>query len=289
MLGYPKLAYYLLRPRTVFLRCATHGLGDNLLLSVVLPWLRQAYPDHKIVVETRWPELFRNNPYADWVTDRHMKTTARHIKPKYHIDSDTTTSICRQLMKWVGAEGERFPEIFLTPDEVEKIERRFPFVFVTVAPRGKTTFAANRKEWGFENFQQLRDLVPGVRFVQVGVASDPLLEHVVDGRGLTARETAAAMRRSLFFVGLEGGLMHLAKAAGGKAIIIYGGFLRPEISGYAGNINIYAPVACSPCFHSDYHHEVCDSMKCMKSITPEMVLERMRAWLPRATGREGGS
>ena len=89
MWSYLRLAYYLLRPRTIFVRCATHGLGDNLLISAVLPYLRKKHPNHKIIVETRWPELFRNNPNADWVTDRHMKTTKRHIKPKYHVHQHT--------------------------------------------------------------------------------------------------------------------------------------------------------------------------------------------------------
>jgi ADP-heptose:LPS heptosyltransferase len=287
MWGYPRLAYYLLRPRTVFLRCATHGLGDNLLLSAVLPWLREKYSGHKIVVETRWPALFKNNPYANWVTGLHMKTTARHIKPKYHIDRETTTSIYRQLMKWVGASGEGYPEVFLSADEIARAERQFPFDFVTICPKGKTTFAANRKEWGFDNFQDLRNMMSDTRFIQVGTPADPLLENVVDCRHLPVRRTAAVIRGSHFFIGLEGGLMHLAKAVGREAAIVYGGCIRPEVSGYAENLNIYQSTDCSPCFHSDYHHEDCETMVCMKSITPQMVLERLRAW-QRSGSQAGG-
>jgi len=284
MWSYLRLAYYLLRPRTIFVRCATHGLGDNLLLSAVLPYLREQNPGHKIIVETRWPELFQNNPNADWVTDRHIKTTGRHIKPKYHVDGNTDVPIYRQIMSRVGSDREGFPEMFLAPDEIAEIEEVFPFEFATICPKGKTTFCANRKEWGLENFQGLRDLMPEVSFLQVGIPSDPLLKNVTDGRYLTARQTAAAMRRSHFFVGLEGGLMHLAKAVGCRAVIIYGGFIRPEISGYDENLNIYAPVDCSPCFHSDYSHDECTTMDCMKAITPEMVLERVRSEFPECTG-----
>jgi ADP-heptose:LPS heptosyltransferase len=280
MWSYLKLAYFLVRPRTVFLRCATHGLGDNLLLSAVLTCLRETYPYHKIVVETRWPELFRNNPGVDWVTDRHMKTTSRHIKPKYHVDSDTGISIYMQIMRRAGCDREGFPEMFLTRDEIAWIEKAFPFEFVTTCPKGKTTFCANRKEWGVENFQRLRDLMPEVRFLQVGLPSDPLLEKVIDGRHLKVRQTAAAIRKSLFFIGLEGGLMHLAKAVGRRAVIIYGGFIRPEISGYNENLNIYTPVDCSPCFHSDYGHDECSTMECMKAITPKKVVERIQAEFP---------
>lgn len=273
MWPYLKLIYYLLNRRTVFLRCATQGLGDNLLLSAVLPYLRHKYSARPLVVETRWPELFKHNPNADWVTHLHMKTTARHIKPKYHIDCETRDSLYTQLMSKVGAEGEGFPEIFLTDEEVAEIGRRFPGEYWTICPKGKTTFCANRKEWGVENFQRLRDLMPGLRFVQIGMPSDPLLDNVVDGRGLSVRQTAAAIRKSRCFVGLEGGLMHLTKAVGGRAVIIYGGFIRPEVSGYSENLNIYSPVSCSPCFHSDYSHDECKTMECMRAIRPEGVLE----------------
>jgi ADP-heptose:LPS heptosyltransferase len=276
MWSYLRLAYYLLSRRTIFLRCATHGLGDNLLLSAVLPYLREQHPEKRIIVETRWPELFLHNPNADWVTELHMKTTGRHIKPKYHVDRETRDSIYRQIMSKVGAEGEGFPEVFLTEAEITEIERRFPFEYVTICPRGKTTFCANRKEWGPANFQRLRDLMPEVEFIQIGIPTDPLLENVVDGRHLTARQSAAAIKKSSLFVGLEGGLMHLARAVGRRSVIIYGGFIKPEISGYLENVNVYRAVPCSPCFHSDYRHDQCETMECMKAITPEMVLELMK-------------
>jgi ADP-heptose:LPS heptosyltransferase len=286
MWDYVRLVYYLLKRQTFFLRCSTFGLGDNLLLSALLPELRRRYPSRPIVVETRWPELFLNNPYPDWVTGRHIKTTPRHIKPKYHVDLETDVSIYRQLMGKIGADRESAPELYLTDREIAGAQSAFPFEYVCVCPVGKTTFCANRKEWGLENFQILRDLMTETRFVQVGLPGDPLLDGVVDARHLSVRMTAAAMRNSLFFLGLEGGLMHLAKAVGRRAVVIYGGMIRPDISGYAENINIYQAVDCSPCFHSDYAHTPCESMKCMKAITPQMVYDRIREEFMEAGERE---
>jgi len=284
MFSYFKLLYYLLRPNTVFVRRTSNGLGDNLLLSAILPELRRQHPDRKIVVETPWPELFKNNPHVDWVTDKHMKTTSRHIRPKYHVDENTAVPICDQVMSYVRKQDTGFPELYLSEEEVNRVGERFDFSYVTVCPTGKTAFCANRKEWGIDNFQVLRGLLHDYRFVQIGLPSDPILEDVIDGRDLSVRGTAAAIRNSLFFLGLEGGLMHLAKSAGKRSVIIYGGFIRPELSAYEENLNIYQPVACSPCFHSDYPHEPCESMVCMKSITPEMVYDMMkREFLARVT------
>ena len=286
MWDYVRLIYYLLKPQTLFLRCSTYGLGDNLLLSALLPELRRQNPSKTIVVETRWPELFRNNPYPDWVTGRHIKTTERHLKPKYQVDHETDVSIYRQLMRKIGADRESTPEFYLKDRETAEAERLFPFDYVAVCPVGKTTFCANRKEWGLGNFQTLRDLMPDIRFVQIGVPGDPLLENVIDARHLDVRMTAAVIRNSLFFLGLEGGLMHLAKAVGRRAVIIYGGMIRPDISGYAENVNIYQAADCSPCFDSDRAHKPCESMKCMKAITPQMVYDRIREEFIEAGRRE---
>jgi ADP-heptose:LPS heptosyltransferase len=279
MVPYLRLIYYLLRPDTAFVRRPSNGLGDNLLLSMVLPELRKQHPDRKIVVETPWPELFANNPGADWVTDKHLKTTRRHIKPKYHVDEATRTSIYEQVMACVGERRKAQPVLYLTDAETMRIRKLYPFPYIAFCPTGERDFFANRKEWGLPKFQQLRDLLADIQFVQIGVAGDPLLERVIDGRDLTVRETAAAISNSLLFLGLEGGLMHLARSVGSRSVIIYGGLVRPEISAYDENVNVYNGVPCSPCFHSDRRHEPCESMACMKGISPRQVFDMITSQL----------
>jgi ADP-heptose:LPS heptosyltransferase len=274
-----KLLWYLARPKTIFLRRTSNSLGDNLVMSSILPDLRMKYPDHKIVVETPWKELFRNNPYADWVTDRHFMTTDRHIKPRYHVDETTTVSVFEQTARYAGKGRGGAPQIYLSGEEIAQAASRFPGDYITICPVGLQDFFANRKEWGLARFQRLRDLLSDYRFVQIGLPTDPLLDGVSDFRRVGVRETAAAIRNSLFFIGLEGGLMHLTRAVGKRAVIIYGGLLKPEITGYAENLNVYNAAACSPCFHSDYRHEPCASMECMEGIRPEAVHELIRARL----------
>jgi len=254
----------------------SNGLGDNLLLSILFPHLRKKYPRYKIVVETPWKELFKNNPYIDWVTDKHFKTTKRHIKPKYYVDKNTKTSFIEQIMSYIGENKRGFPELYLTKNEIESIKRQFPFPYITICPVGKTVFSANRKEWGIDKFQELINLLTDYKFIQVGLNTDPLLENVIDGRYKSIRKTAAIIFNSMFFIGLEGGFMHLSKAVGKKSVIIFGGYIHPKISGYDENINIYTSLDCAPCYCSDTPHKPCDSMKCMKAITPQMVYEKIQ-------------
>ena len=67
--------------------------------------------------------------------------------------------------------------------------------------------------------------------------------------------------------------MHLAKSVDTPSIIIYGGVISPEVSGYKENENIYIKEDCSPCFRSDKPLDVCDSMKCMKKITVQYIID----------------
>ena len=274
-----KLLYYLIRPKTIFLKQGSHALGDNLFISILLPHLRKKYPHHKIVVETLWKDLFENNPYPDWITDKHFKTTKRHIKPKYHIHKETKISIYNQIMNYVGNTHKDFPKLYLSETEIKNINKRYPFQYIAICPVGKQKFSANRKEWGINNFQKLRNLLSNFNFIQIGILTDPILENVIDARELSVREAAAVIYNSSFFIGLEGGFMHISKAVNKKSVIIYGGFMRPEITAYDNNINFFNHVDCSPCFDSDVRLKYCDSMKCMKGITPETVYNKIKTYL----------
>jgi len=271
--GFIKLVYYLLRPKVIFLMRTSHGMGDNLLLTMLLPILRKKKPDHKIVVETFWPDLFRNNPDADWVTDQHLKTTRRHIKPTYKVDTTTTVSIYEQMTAYTGEQVKAAPKIYLDKGERDKAQSKYGSGYIVVCPVGKATFTANRKEWGLHNFQQLYDLLDQYSWVQIGAKDDPLLSGCQDARGLPIRESAAVLSQARLFVGLEGGLMHLARSVDTPAVIIYGGFIKPEVSGYDDQVQIYQKVHCSPCFDSHHKHSFCDTMICMKAIAPQDVLD----------------
>jgi ADP-heptose:LPS heptosyltransferase len=279
MLSYLKLFYFLIRPQVIFVRRISNALGDNILLTALLPGIRKKWPQHKIVLETPLPEIFQNNPNVDWMTTKHIKTTKRHIKPKYTIINGNEPNLIAQMYSHIGLNCTSTPQFFLTLGERRFAKERFAFPYITICPVGKTTFSGNRKEWGFENFKKLIILLSDFRFVQIGLYEDDLLPDVEDARGLSIRATAAVIANSLLFVGLEGGLMHLAKSVGKASIIIYGGYIRPEISGYTNNLNIHTPVDCSPCYSSEKASPDCPVMICMKQIKPGSVYRQITKFL----------
>jgi len=276
MFDYLKFIYYLLRPKVRFIRRTSDAMGDNLLLSVSLQGLRQKYPKHRIIIESKWKDLFINNPNVDWVTKYHISTTSRHLLPKYKIVKDTTFSIYQQISSYVSKDRIFYPEMFLKKEEIQNAQKKYSFPYISICPQGKSTFSANRKEWGFDKFQQLRNYFPTIKFVQIGSKTDKLLNNTLDARGLKIRESASIIKNSLFFIGLEGGLMHLAKAVEKRSVIIYGGFILPEISQYEENLNIVNLVDCSPCFSSEEPHLDCLNKKCMNKISAEFVFEEIK-------------
>ncbi len=280
-LNYVRLAYYIIRPKTIILRRFSRGLGDNIMLSMLLPGIRAKYPLHKIIVETPWPALFIGNPNIDWVTDLHIVTTGKHLKPRYRVTPSTKESIYKQLGQSIGGIETRRPEVFLSNDELDSVRLGLPSSYIVVCPIGKMGLTANRKEWGVERFQQLCELLKAFAIVQVGNQADPLLSGVIDRRGLDIRETAAVLKHARLFIGLEGGLMHLSEAVGVRAAIIYGGFILPEISAYKDQLTFYHRSPCSPCFDSNRMLPPCESMECMEPITPSVVFDalRMKGWL----------
>ena len=278
MFEYLKLIYYYLRPRTIIIRRISNAMGDCLLLSIALQGIRKKFPNYKIIIECKWSELFLNNPLVDWVTSKHITMTKRHIKPKYHILPSTTDSIYKQISQYTGLDGIFFPEIYLTNSEIEEVAQKFPIPYIAICPVGKAKFSANRKEWGAENFQKVVDNFPTIKFVQIGTVENSLLQNVIDARGLTIRKSAAVIQNARFFIGLEGGVMHLAKAVDTPSVIIYGGFINPELSQYKDNLNIINLVDCSPCFSSEEKHTDCPTMKCMKAIYAEDVCRKIKEY-----------
>jgi hypothetical protein len=94
------------------------------------------------------------------------------------------------------------------------------------------------KAWLPERWQQLADRFPG-RFVQVGWGDFRRLDGVEIAVTHTPRLAAAVLKHSLAYVGPEGGLHHMAAALERPAVVLFGGFISPENTGYDTHRNLF--------------------------------------------------
>lgn len=167
-------------------------------------------------------------------------------------------------------------EVFLLPEEEQWAARHFvtePFVLIEPSiPHFKAM--ARNKQWPVGYYQQLTDLLIKAGYSVVQFRYNPPfgpgnILHSTDVLDTPSfRHSLALMRRAKFYVGPEGGMHHGAAAVGTPAVVIFGGYISPDITGYAHHYNHY--VGGEPCGR----FEVCQHCaEALASITVEQVFE----------------
>ena len=152
--------------------------------------------------------------------------------------------------------------------------------FVIVEPHAALwkTVSSN-KTWPADRFQAVVEMLraDGHDMVQLeyhGVTTR--LRGVRRVETQNFRQALAVLRRAALIIVSEGGLHHGAAAVSTPAVVLFGGFIPPQIMGYDGHVNLAAAgPACgrfTPCQHCE---------KAIRSITVESVLDAARGLLAR--------
>lgn len=131
---------------------------------------------------------------------------------------------------------------------------------------------------------QLRRDWPQARVVQIGLSatSEALAEadlNLLDRTSLA--EVTALLRGALFHIDNEGGLVHLARAVGTRAAVVFGP-TPGAFFGYPGNLNLDPPT-CGDCWWlSPTWMERClrgdELPRCMARQAPQDVAGRILRW-----------
>jgi hypothetical protein len=147
--------------------------------------------------------------------------------------------------------------------------------FVVVAPFLKATAAVN-KDWGAENWEKaieglkipVYQLMQTDKFTAIRGARPWVTPHF--------RQAAAVIARAKLVLCNEGGTHHMAAAMGRPAVVIFGAFIDPQITGYALHRNISVETREGFCGNFD----ACAHCRlALKSITPQLVRENINELL----------
>jgi ADP-heptose:LPS heptosyltransferase len=255
-------------------------LGDDLMCSVVACELKKR-GTRKVWQLTELAELYIGNPYViavppDQRIRRFCNIFGKHCHDLWYPHPPPMHLIATMCAA-VGIQGqiELWPRIFLSNKE-ERAGKVVPREQITIqASSLGASWPVRNKQWPFERFQAVANaLKHDFDLVQIGALSDPQLAGALDLRGkTTARQAAAVLSSSRIFIGLEGGLMHLARAAECRSVIVYGGRVLPSQTGYSGNENLQWEGACAPCWQRD----TCNFDRiCLQEISTEAVVSA--AW-----------
>jgi ADP-heptose:LPS heptosyltransferase len=271
--------------------------GDDLLCTALLRELRKR-GTKTIWMMSNHPELFRGNPDVARVVPvvgkyerfaHRLRLNYRYLEySAFTPGSDRTPPPARhiiaELCARLGLEGtvDLRPILNLAAEELDAAASAEGKVCIQSSGLA-ALFPMRNKQWPAERYQEVVAALRGeCEFIQIGAESDPLLEGVRDLRGKTGkRETAALLARSQLFIGNVGFAMHLARAVECPSVILYGGREAPWQSGYTGNVNLYSPEPCAPCWRINE----CDFDRiCMTRLTAPQVVEAVRALLSRSRG-----
>jgi hypothetical protein len=264
------------------------GLGDHLLCTAVLHELRQRGQDG-IWIMSDYPELFAGSDHAERVVpvgdkyENFMRVWRRRVPYLFYalfdgLDQDVPPP--RHIIAELCARAEVTGSIALRPylkltcaEKAEKSWARGCIVIQSSVMSAK--YPMLNKQWDPERFQRVVDaLYDEFEIVQLGLPTDPELQHVKDLRGVTSvRQSAAILHNARLYIGGVGFLMHLARAVECPSVIVYGGREAPWQSGYVCNVNLYTPLPCAPC----WRRNTCDfDRKCMRDIQAEDVVRGVR-------------
>jgi hypothetical protein len=175
------------------------------------------------------------------------------------------------IERWHGARSifnfkhrARAGKVYLTKEELEfnKLEGDY----IIIAPNLKLTASPN-KQWGFAKFQELVNQT-NYRFIQLYQDGERLLSGVEHIKTPSARLALSIIKGAKLVIANEGGSHHMAASMDVPAVVFFGSFTSPEVTGYKEHINFTVKNA-----HYCGNWEVClECQKSMAKITVDVVL-----------------
>mgnify|MGYP006278660725 CR=1 FL=1 len=246
------------------------GLGDDLMVTGEA---RNAFikVNRKIAVmldrkRQRWSEVFKNNPYMATPSEVRSGAKVFWLGPdagrRYMIKQDLHRRYWTNIGPTVG-------QLFFTDEErnYAKAEKeRLGDNIVFIEPNIKSIASPN-KDWGWDRWRTLVNLLPNVNWVQIaksGYKILPGVSNVVNPPSF--RKAAALLSHSDLCVLPEGGLHHACAVVNKKAIVIFGGYISPVQTGYPIHVNIFT--GGTPCGMKTRCAHCKDAMN---KITPEII------------------
>jgi len=243
------------------------GLGDEMMAAGEAQAMSAQMGGHKVTIcdkkgAPRWHPIWAGNP-----------AIAQTIGPGTGL----------QLINGPGArpyierhDSERFvwrdyKPIRANLDAFLTGARRIARPYVVIEP-GLKASASTNKQWPRDRWHDVVARLPDISFVQIGAAE---IDVLVGATAYTTPGLGSAinvMSQALAYVGHEGGLHHMAAAVGIPAVVLFGGFIAPSVTGYGYHHNIFTGrEACGnrgPCNHC---------AAAMSAITVDRVVDAIRS------------
>ena len=237
------------------------GYGDALMATGEVKLLRKN-TDMKFVIgdgiRSYWSPIFDNNPFI--IRGSQIKSSQDVIWVKNYEFNRPYRRYGKNLdpdkYNWNHNHKASPGELFFTNEEEsfsEKIKETIINKYgkkklIFVEPHVKKRRGFENKDWGFSKWQEvIYRLSDKYLFIQTTYDKRKVLKNVINIHGIDFRYACALMKITDLFIGTEGGMHHAAAALNKKAVVIFGGHISPDITGYSFHKNLYITDEFSPC------------------------------------------
>ena len=263
------------------------GLGDGLMASGEVRELRKKNPAAKFIIgdgyRSYWNEVFDYNPYI--IRGSEAKKYKKIIWIKNYEGNRPYRNYGKNFPKdnynWKESYKPKKGELFFSQKEINiakqiitEIKKTTQKKIIFIEPHIKKRLGYENRNWGFHKWETIvQELKKDYEFIQITYGDRKKIYGCININGLNFRCSAAVLSMCDLFIGPEGGMHHAAAATDKKAIVIFGGHISPNLTGYDFHKNLYIDDAQSPCGNK----MPCDHCKkCLEKITTKMVIKEIK-------------
>ena len=241
-------------PPYISLSSTSQRLGDTLTATCAVRDFKAAYPNCKIHLSTNFPEVWYNNPYISEhpleSSDTILFGTGFLTNKSNLWDLHMANAFRVSLEKHLGIifpQGPIKPDIWMTEEEIKTSPMiEGPYWLLTTG--GEPQWTA--KMYPDDGWQEVIDLLPEIKFVQIATASDPrpILKNVVDFKGKTnsTRDLFKIFYHAQGTLGLVSMHMHLSAAFDNPCVVVAGAREPAWFTHYYGH-QYLSTNGCLPC------------------------------------------
>lgn len=281
------------------------GLGDDIMATAFAKLEKEKYPDRQIIVGNFDKKIgvdsiiYENNPYItlqkNLVTNKIVHFVNNHADNRPYIDWDKTNL---NNYVWNFKFSPSPGQIFLSNSEIQNSKKiieeakkywcekntqplkKIIFIEPTSTKIGEEHylhFKHLNKDWGIQNWLELAEIIGNEYLIIQSTHDQETSLKNVYKCNVDFRTACAIINECDLFLGPEGGLGHAAAALSKPAVIIFGGWIHPSVTGYSFHENIYIDIKGSPCGARSYQCDHCK--KCMKQITITDVIDSIKKFI----------
>jgi ADP-heptose:LPS heptosyltransferase len=250
------------------------AIGDVLMCTPTLRELKRRHPDRQLRFYTNFPSLVRGLPYIDEVKPAGAAPLGT-VPLEYEPAVPSSKHLAEVIASQVGvALSDVRPDCVVDRALVARFRaawRKLPRPHIIVS-RSCSEWTPN-KDWPERNWTRLIGRLARIASVmETGTSGADGTEFgsgYIDLRGRTSLdELVAAIAAADFYIGPVSAPLHIAAAVGTPAVVIVSGYEHPSNTRYDGNVVLYTPVACSPCW---LRTRCPNGLQCLNAILPEQV------------------